>query len=96
MIQSLAQVVCELKIVLRSAGSYKSTLEWPPPVKILKYSQLQFVEIIVHLVFEKFLGRKEVKKFTTILDARNNKFKNKITIHFLASLKLIKFEISEF
>ena len=28
---------------------------------------------------EKFLGRKEVKKFTTILDARNNKFKNKIT-----------------
>jgi len=28
---------------------------------------------------DKFLGRKQTKKFATILDARNNKFKNKIT-----------------
>ena len=28
---------------------------------------------------DKFLGRKQSKKFATILDARNNKFKNKIT-----------------
>ena len=28
---------------------------------------------------DEFLGRKQAKKFTTILDARTNKFKNKIT-----------------
>ncbi|MFL2602148.1 MAG: methionine synthase [Flavobacteriaceae bacterium] len=44
---------------------------------------------------EKFLGRKEVKKFTTILDARNNKFKNKITQSEIYTPKLLGVKVIE-
>ena len=44
---------------------------------------------------EKFLGRKETKKFTTILDARNNKFKNKITQSEIYTPKLLGVKVIE-
>ena len=44
---------------------------------------------------EKFLERKELKKFTTILDARNNKFKNKITQSEIYTPKLLGVKVIE-
>ena len=44
---------------------------------------------------DKFLGRKESKKFATILDARNNKFKNKINQSEICIPKLLGVKVIE-